>query len=129
MALDTYFFKSTSVLFQQVLVSLKRKFLSRISYNISTIRVFQPLFIAIFCMHRFVSRRNHMFLLSLVFACLMRGVINVLPSGKFISSKHSSSKASTFKEKLSSLLDVWYNFSILYHQSYDPNCILLNVSN
>ena len=47
-------------------ISFEKKITSYISHNIWTICVFQPLFIVISCMCRFVSHGNFMFLLDLV---------------------------------------------------------------
>ena len=85
---------------------LKIKLPSHISRNILTICVFQPLFISISCMRRFVSRGIFIFCLTIVFAHLIRAVGDILPSVKFVSSYHSSSSTSTlFQKQL--LLDVW----------------------
>ena len=112
-------------------IPLKRNFPSRISSNIWTICVFQPLFIAISHMRQFISRGGKYFWLDLVFARLIISIRKVATSVKFISSNHYYSMTTIMFRIF--LLCCWMCglilFPIMYYQTIYPTRNLLNVCN
>ena len=110
---------------------LKRKFPPRISHNIWTICVFQPLFIEISCMRCLVSRGNVFYLLNVFFPRFIRSIGKVVQPVKSISSNHSSSMTTTASQKnqLYRWMCFLIDFLIMYHKNYDLTHNLLDVCN
>ena len=110
---------------------LYTKFPSCFSHNIWTLCMFQPLFIAIYRMRRFVSREKFIFWFNIVFAGLIRDFGKIAPSFKFIPSNHLPSMTTIYLRIFKTLsLDVWSDCSIImFHQSSNQNHTLLNLCN
>ena len=127
-------YNSACVIFQQVLVVYWEIFLWKQNPHRFSTQYLENMCVPIivYCNFPYASLSviwQTYFWLNIYFACLIGAVRKVGPSVKFISLNIFSQWQFVLRNNLTSSLDVWSDFLIMFHQSSDLTNNIMNVCN